>query len=282
MRAWSLTLQARQLPFRVVADGRGWQLLVAPEDFAAALDELRENEAENRNWPPPPPPPAPQADNLFVTLSVLGLLACFYNLSHFDLTRVGHAVIDWVGRGNAATEAIRAGEWWRTVTALTLHADGQHLLGNLLIGGVFILLLCRTLGSGLAWGLLLASGAFGNLINAWVQVPLHRSVGASTAVFGAVGLLAAINLFLSQRTLRRRWALPLAAALALLALLGSGGENTDLGAHLFGFAVGIILGLPTGYLLRRHGRPGPWLNVLLALACLTLVGGAWWLALHRS
>ena len=50
----------------------------------------------------------------------------------------------------------------------------------------------------------------------------------------------------------RRWYLPLAAALALLALLGSGGENTDLGAHLLGFATGILLGLPAGRLLGRH------------------------------
>ncbi len=279
MRAWSLTLQARLVPCRVVAAGRRWQLLVAPADFATALAELRHYEAENRNWPPPPPAPAPLADNLYITLSVLGLLAIFFNLTHFDVARSGHAAIDWVGSGNADAGAIRNGEWWRTVTALTLHADGQHLLGNLLIGGVFIAMLGRMLGSGLAWGLLLASGACGNLINAWVQSPLHRSVGASTAVFGAVGLLAAINLFLAQRTLRRRWYLPFAAALALLALLGSEGENTDLGAHLFGFAAGITFGLPGGLLLRRYGRPGPWLNALLVLACLTLVGGAWWAAL---
>jgi membrane associated rhomboid family serine protease len=282
MRARSLALQARHIPCRIVADGLGWRLLVRSGDVAAALDELRQFEAENDNWPPLPPPSEPLVDNLFITLSLLGLLAIFYNLTRVDLVRFGLPAIDWVGRGNAAAGAICAGEWWRAVTALTLHSDLQHLLGNLLIGGVFVVLLGRVLGSGLAWALLLASGAGGNLLNAWIQIPLHRSIGASTAIFGAVGLLAAINLSLSPRPLRRRWYLPLAGALALLALLGTGGESTDLGAHLFGFATGIILGVPTGCYLSRHGRPGPWFNALLALACLALVGGAWWAALHVS
>lgn len=282
LQRWALTLEARQIPHRAVADGRGWQLLVPPDHFVAALHELRRFEAENRNWPPLLPPATPQVDNLFVTLSVLGLLAIFYNLAELRLELFGLPTSAWLERGQAAAGAIRSGEWWRAVTALTLHADGLHLLGNLLIGGTFIVLLCRALGSGLGWSLLLASGTLGNLLNAWFHAPAHRSVGASTAVFGAVGLLAAINLFHDQRTLRRRWYLSLAAALALLALLGSEGENTDLGAHLFGFAAGLALGLPTGRLLARYGRPGARLNALLAGAALALVGAAWWAALRFS
>ncbi len=278
LQTWTLTLEARKIPFRAEVDGAGWQLLVPTEAFASALAELRQVEAENRNWPPPRPAPTPQIDNVLLTLSVLGLLGIFHNLTQLQLDPFGHSIIDWVGLGNADAGLIRAGEWWRTVTALTLHADGRHLMGNLLIGGCFILMLCRALGSGLAWSLLLASGSLGNFLNAWLQAPLHRSVGASTAVFGAVGLLAAIHLFRE----RHRWYLPLASALALLALLGSEGENTDLGAHLLGFAVGIALGLPTGTLLGRAGHPPAWLNLLLVLLSLALVGGSWWLALGQG
>lgn len=279
-RLWALTLEARQIPCRLEAAGGGWQLFVPSHTFAAALDELSQLEAENRNWPPPLPVAIPEADNLLVTLSVLLLLAIFHNLTQLHLDIFGLSAVDWINLGNADAGAIRAGQWWRTVTALTLHADGLHLLGNLTIGGLFIVFLCRALGSGVAWSLLLISGAFGNFINAWVQSPQHRSVGASTAVFAAVGLLAAINLFHNRQLQRRRWYLPLAAALALLALLGSEGAQTDLGAHLFGFATGVVLGLPTGYLLGKHGRSGPWLNALLTLASLVAVGGAWWLALR--
>ncbi len=161
------------------------------------------------------------------------------------------------------------------MTALTLHADWLHLLGNLAIGGVFILRLARELGSGLAWSLLLASGALGNLINASLQPPDHRAIGASTAVFGAVGILAALSVVRYRRHLWKRWPLPLAAALALLALLGSAGEHTDLGAHLFGFAAGLALGAAAGPLLKRFGRPGGQLNALLAVASAVAVVAAW-------
>jgi hypothetical protein len=79
--------------------------------------------------------------------------------------------------------------------------------------------------------------------------------------------------------MRRRWLLPVAAALALLAILGTEGKNTDLGAHLFGLVYGGFLGLITEYLVGRLGNPGPLLNALLALLCVVTVVGAWWMAL---
>ena len=167
------------------------------------------------------------------------------------------------------------------LTSAFLHGGFLHLLGNLIIGGIFISRLSRDLRSGLAWLLLLASGMFGNLINAWLQAPDHRAVGASTAVFGAVGLLAAISMVRYRHNLRsrRRWTLPVAAALGLLAMLGAGGENTDIGAHLFGFLFGLPLGLGAELAVERWGRPGRMANGLLALSALGIVIGAWWSAL---
>ena len=104
-------------------------------------------------------------------------------------------------------------------------------------------------------------------------------MGASTVVFGAVGILAALSLVRNRRHLQSRWPLPVAAGLALLALLGTEGKQTDLGAHLFGFAFGIGLGLAAEYLVEKHGRPGPLLNALLALLSATVVVAAWWAAL---
>jgi membrane associated rhomboid family serine protease len=138
------------------------------------------------------------------------------------------------------------------------------------------------LGSGLAWSLLLGAGFLGNLVNAYLQPSNHSSVGASTAVFGAVGILAAINLVRNSHKLRKRWILPVAAALALLALLGTEGKNTDLGAHLFGFIYGGCLGLITEYLIGRHGRPGWILNAILAFFSMVVVAASWWAAVHNS
>ncbi len=246
--------------------------------FHEAVCELRQYVEMNRNWPPPPPPVTRQYDNTLVTLSVLLLLATFYNITQLSFAPAGGQAFDWYDAGTAASGRILAGEWWRTVTALTLHANWLHLFSNLTIGGFFIVALSRELGSGLAWSLLLGSGMLGNIANAWVQMPDHRSVGASTAVFGAVGILAALSVVRYRNSVRKRWPIPVAAALALLGLLGTEGKDTDLGAHLFGFLFGIGFGLATGYATARYGRPGRWLNALLALAAAAVVVAAWWLA----
>ncbi|MBE0598536.1 MAG: rhomboid family intramembrane serine protease, partial [Desulfuromonadales bacterium] len=192
---------------------------------------------------------------------------------------LAHHPVDWVALGNAHAGRIMAGQWWRTITALTLHADWPHLLSNIAIGGFFIHRLCRELGSGLSWSLVVAAGSLGNLVNAWLHSPSHRAVGASTAVFGALGLLAALNLIRYRHSLRRRWLLPVAAALALLAMLGTEGERTDVGAHLFGFAAGLLLGVATALVTARRGLPRRLLNGLLATATAAMVLGGWLAAL---
>jgi membrane associated rhomboid family serine protease len=279
---WSLVLAARRIPYRDRQHGGRRQLLVASGDFQRALEELRRFEEENRNWPPPLPPETPLVENRLATLSVLILLATFHNLTLLDINLAGHAPVDWSLVGNAHAGKIMRGDWWRLVTALCLHTDWLHLLGNLLIGGVFIVRLCRDLGSGLAWSLLLGSGILGNLLNSMLQHPDHRAVGASTAIFGAVGILAALSLVRYRHNLRRRWPLPIAAALGLLALLGATGERTDLGAHLFGFLCGFGIGFIAENFIGRYGRPGNRLNRILALASAGVVGAAWWAALTFS
>jgi membrane associated rhomboid family serine protease len=281
-RSWSLVLEARAIPWREEQRGFGRRLLVPPGRLEEALRELRHYERENQAWPPPLPPPAALVDNRATTLWVLIAVAVFYNLTLHDINLAGHRPVDWSALGNADAGRILAGEWWRLLTALTLHADWQHLLGNLLIGAFFIVRLCRDLRSGPAWLLLLLAGGFGNLANALLQSAEHRSVGASTAIFGAVGILAALSMVRYRHSLRprRRSILPVAAALGLLAMLGAGGDNTDLGAHLFGFLFGLPLGAAAELIIERHGHPRWPLNLVLATTALTLITTAWACALY--
>lgn len=276
---WSLVLQARQIPCQTERAAHGWSLLVPAARYAEACDELRGYEAVNRNWPPPLPPETAQRENTVATIWVLIALACFHLVTQQQVNVAPLPTIDWYGLGNADAGKILAGQWWRLATALTLHAGGLHLAGNLVVGGLFVNRLCRDLGSGLGWGLVLLTGVFGNLLNAWVQSPDHRSIGASTAVFGAVGLIAALNLLRYRRNLQRRWLLPVAAALGLLALLGAGGEHVDIAAHLFGFGAGIILGLLTGFGLKKYGRLGLTADRVLAGLVLATIVCAWLRAL---
>jgi hypothetical protein len=67
--------------------------------------------------------------------------------------------------------------------------------------------------------------------------------------------------------------------LALLALLGTEGKNTDLGAHLFGFCAGLFCGVGAEFLVGKYGRPGGLLNVLLAILSGVVVAAAWWEAI---
>jgi membrane associated rhomboid family serine protease len=188
--------------------------------------------------------------------------------------------IDWARAGAVEVDRVRAGQWWRVITALTLHADFPHLIGNLIFGGFFGLLLARQIGGGLSWLLILLAGAAGNMMNVAVQRPEHASLGASTAVFGALGLLAAYlwsGRHLLHDTWARRWA-PMVGGLWLLAWLGTGDEQTDIVAHLTGFLAGCGLGAVLGAVL-APGQPGPLRQAALGTIAVLGVAGAWALGL---
>lgn len=276
----ALVLAARGIPHRWRLDGDA-AVEVPAEQLATARQELALFAAENRNWPPAPPVALPTPDNRYPSLIVITLLALFHLLLHGGFLPFGHQAGTWVIRGAANGGRILAGDWWRPLTALCLHADISHLLGNLLLGAPLAVRLCRDLGSGVGWFLILASGGLGNLFNALLQAPDHTSIGASTALFGTLGLLAGLAWMRTRRTrlAARLW--PVAAALALLGLLGSGGGDghVDVVAHLGGFYWGSLLGVVAGVTLESRGQPGQGLNRALGLLAAGLIGGAWWAAL---
>jgi len=280
LRNWMLVLQSRNIPCRSEKIDRNYQLLVPVDQYQKACQELQQYETENQNWPPPPPAERKLQENTASTLWIFIFLAIFYNITQQQINLFGHHPVNWMELGNAHAEKILNGEWWRLITALTLHSGSLHLVGNIALGGIFMVRLCRLLGSGCAWFLVITAGALGNLLNALVQSPDHRSIGASTAVFGAVGLLAAINTLHFRKNLWRRWLLPIAAALGLLALLGASGENTDIGAHLFGFISGIGLGFVSEYFTPRLKQSWKQIDRGLTFLSIGLVLIAWWLALR--
>jgi len=215
-------------------------LLVPCEEAGLARQQLQAYLEENSNWPPPPnwtqqrhrqTPPPP-------TLMMIGALFLF-----FHITGPWHPGNPWFEAGAIdSAQILDHGQWWRLITALNLHADTMHVLGNCLIGGFIVHLLCITIGYGSGWLLLLLTGALANFINIVVRSGPHYSVGFSTAVFAAIGMFSGLQIK-NDRHSSLRLLIPLGAGAGLLAFLGSAGKHTDLGAHLFGFFCGIIVGL---------------------------------------
>ncbi|MFA6497990.1 MAG: rhomboid family intramembrane serine protease, partial [Desulfurivibrionaceae bacterium] len=171
------------------------------------------------------------------------------------------------------------GQWWRLITALTLHTDSAHLLGNVFFGGLLAYSLCLHLGSGIAWFSVLLTGVLANAINVFFHDDLYHSIGFSTALFGMVGMLSGMRL-------RRiggwqEMVLALGSAASLLALMGSSGERTDLGAHFWGVGVGLLVGMilvALGFAGKRVLAPvGQW---LLFIGSLAMVVGCWLYALY--
>jgi rhomboid protease GluP len=271
----ALVMAAAGIGCDLVAGRGGIGLYVAAFDAARASDELNAYERENAAVPSPPPTPGAGRDGLGAALAFGAVLMLFFGAQQRD--SLG---FDWSALGAAQAGLIQGGAWWRTITALTLHVDHGHLLGNLAAGLVFGMLVAQLLGAGLAWLAILLTGALGNLLNASLQPPDHAAIGASTALFGALGILAG---FMRQRRVVpwrggiRRWA-PISAGILLLVFLGFGGERTDVGAHVAGFAIGGLLGLALGRWGRHipQGRRAQWLYGLVAAG---LVAGAWSLAL---
>jgi len=250
----SLVLTAVDIEHRLVFDGHHWGLWVPGDRRDAASGQLEAYFRENRFG-------LRRSQQILRTVDrgwfgVLGYLLVIWLLPSLEAQHVFGW--DWRAAGGMDADKVVNGEWWRTITAMTLHADLAHIVANSLFGAVFGLFVGRYLGSGFGWLLVVLAGVLANGLNAMVQPGGFRSIGASTATFAALGLVGA---FVWRRGLlrggvqgggareasgsggwRRNFA-PVFAGIAMLAYTGMGGENTDILGHIFGFAAGFLLGI---------------------------------------
>lgn len=227
------------------APAGGFLLMADPAAEEAILRELECYRAEQAVPVVQPPPVPDHGPGGLATAFWILLLACsFY-------AQGAHP--EWTEWGLSSSRRLwEDGEWWRPFTALFLHADVAHLLGNVLSGTLFATWVCRSIGAWRGWPLILLAGTLGNLCNALAHYGEDfRSLGASTAVFGALGLLTGHGLRYyfhhrsggDFRVYGVRRLLPLLAGLALLGMTGAGeAPRTDVAGHFFGFLAGLALG----------------------------------------
>ncbi len=261
-----LVLAAKRIPHILPSGGRGRALLVPVLYEGIALHEIRAFEAERERI---------HIERRADGRSMPGVLCLMLALILWHGLRMhwfAPGLPDppfprdpaaWpTAFGLDAYRTVATGEWWRSLTALCLHADTSHLFGNIGFGMVFFWALGRRLGAGPGIAFALAAGLFGNAANALYKPAFAVSLGFSTALFGALGVLSGVAACDASHDRAGLAALrailfPAATGLAFLGFLGGGGElRTDFAAHVFGFAAGLLLG-PAAWVLDGHLRLFP-------------------------
>jgi rhomboid protease GluP len=266
-----LVLESLGIPSWVAAAPADYRLLVPAADAPRAREELRRWTLEN---PPPVAIVPPQLHRGATAAAIVWAAALFVQATCATNGVFGR---DWFAAGALEGVAFRAGDWWRPLTALGLHADLAHLAANAGFGALLGGLAARLRGVGVAWLSILVAAVLANVANGFAMPPARVSIGASTAVFAALGWLAVQHWPLPTRRARGgARASSVGAAFVLLALLGTGDARTDVLAHALGFGCGALTGVATRSW--RPGTRGQWVAAGVALA-LPVLG--WMVAFGR-
>ncbi len=278
VREYGLVLQAMGIENATSRGSPESSVVVGARDLERAREQIALYDRENRGWP--------RAEELPEVLgeSAAGVAAwCALLLAVYALERNRAFGLDWWEGGKSVAVLIREGEPWRSLTSLTLHDDMVHLSGNLVFGALFVGIVCQVFGTGMGLCAVLAAGGLGNLANAWIQDSSFSAIGASTAVFGALGILGGQRWQSRTRLKLRRNLIPLLACVFLFGYHGLGGENPER-VDVLGHVCGFVCGLAIGFVHGRWGTgwsPSPRAQVLSVIGALGALALAWWLAIGR-
>ena len=259
---FELVLTAVGIESKVERVEHAWMLFVPNHVERGAREQISLYQSENRIFNRTRAPSPVLDSGIVGCVAFVALIWGMWILESLGL------LPNFRSQGAMWVHAVENGEWWRCVTALLLHGNVAHLVSNTIMGVVFGCLVARHFGSGLCWLLVLFCGAMGNYLNSLIQGPTFASIGASTATFATVGLLA--GLFFRRRLIiGRGWrynALPIAGAIGLFILLGIGGERTDVVAHFTGLLCGVVVGtVVASFNLRWLGQSGQWIAGALTI-----------------
>ncbi len=248
IRDYSLVLLSQGIVHRLERSPEGpFEIFVKPEHEPQALHQLELYRKENP--PREENPPLPLSLSLQPAWVLLVPVVC-------TLLDFSGKVARMHSLGLSDADKVMHGQWWRTITALTLHGDARHIASNLLSGYIVLTLLSyRTPLARMAPFLAVAS-ALANFCTVLTVQTDYRSLGFSTFVFAAIGALAVIEFRLMPRETHgqlRRFA-PLCGAASLAVFLGLG-ENADILGHTYGFIAGLFCGFIPKKKALRWGTP---------------------------
>jgi len=243
----SLVLLSQGIEHRLVRSEEGpFQIFIVPEMESAAKTQLELYHKENP--PKEENPPIP----LSFSLQPLWVLLAPILVTLLQFTDK----INLHSEGVSDAAKVLKGEWWRSLTAQTLHGDARHLASNLLCGYIVMNMITFRIPLLRLAPFIAVAAAVANLcVSATVQTDF-RSLGFSTFVFAAIGCLSVIEFRLMPKEshgMLRRFA-PLCGAASLAVFLGLG-ENADILGHAYGFVAGLFCGFIPKKKSLRWGTP---------------------------
>lgn len=261
-----LVLASEGIPYRIEATELGIDLTTPEESYNDAIKSITLYTEENK----------------YVTIDRKPFAERFHKTYSGAFVALLLFVVHWKISDGFSRQSINSifgssasrildGEFYRCATSLLLHADDIHLVGNMVGIAIFGTSVCSITGTGIGWFLILVAGIAGNYLNACFYETLHLSIGASTAVFGAIGILAGyrcLDLVLDSGARLYNF-IPLGAGLALLGILGTS-AHSDITAHLFGYLAGLLLGV-LYRLSFRHPPDELYQNIFLAITAAALI-----------
>jgi membrane associated rhomboid family serine protease len=276
---WSLVLASQDIhpiiagPQDAPEQRHEWALLVAPEQYQAALAAIRQYRLENRGW------------GWRTALPGSGLEIHSGALFWCMMLVALHWIVSFIapnlrGQGQMSSIAVENSDWYRLFTAVVLHSDLAHLLANVTFGAVFLGLAMARFGWGITLLATFLTGALGNVLGYILYNEPYHGVGASGMMMGALGLLCIHSFGLWRKNPKAaRYILSGVIAGFLLFVLFGFSPGSDIFAHLGGFMAGLVFGAILS-LASEKKLHNPRLNLPAFLAVLTIMAVTWVLALR--
>ncbi len=275
LNTYSLVLSAADITHRIqYISADHIEIYTACRQQERALYEIAAYERENRNWPP-----VPQVHSFIPTFRAMSAVVIGCLVFMYGLSGEWHPESFWFQKGAGDSSAIIDNlQLYRLVTALTLHADIVHLMGNCFLGVFLLHFFFHLTGNGIGLAAMLLTASMANLINVLIRDQNHMFVGFSTSIFSVIGMLCTISFALQTKRISLHFFMPIMSGLALLAFLGASGERTDLGAHLFGLLCGLVFGNFVRLPLFASLRSSFAVQTLLGIFSFSIFGFCWIMA----
>lgn len=230
---WRITVPEAQVP-------QAGQLI---ED-ALTVDRIVRRPDQPRTVLAPPGVRIWTLRNAASSLVIAALCAAVHLAVHSGDAPIARSAM--IEAGAVAPWLVRDGQWWRLASAVFLHFDLKHLLGNL---SALLLLgppLAAQIGHLRTAVLFVATGVLGNLLSQLAGSENAVKAGASGGVCGLLGALAGVALVsmasASDAAARRPAWQTLGALVALFGMIVGFEPGRDHYAHVGGVVAGVVLG----------------------------------------